>query len=216
MFLLYCFKITSLGTPSLLSGSGWVWIFMGEFVFFSSNHAQTLEHTDEQTEVCVVLTGWWSGAPVRGLHPEGESQVLPGCRGAGQSPVLPGAHIWGKGRQSNLHCGNGLIPFEPNNRTRDSGVGSLCSGPWSKCLFAFCSYIIRYSAVLRKVSWKRRCVHPAENAMETRQPYDSSVFRSCKDSAKCAFEAEQTSTEFSRWAFLECSGTDDNSLRWHP
>lgn len=54
-----------------------------------------------QTEVCFVLTGWWSGTPVRGLHPEGESQVLPGCRGAGQSAVLPGAHIWGKGKHSN-------------------------------------------------------------------------------------------------------------------
>ncbi len=62
--------------------------------------ASTLACTDAQTEVRFVLTGWWSGAPVRGLHPEGESQVLPGCWGAGQSAVLPGAHIWGKGRHS--------------------------------------------------------------------------------------------------------------------
>lgn len=56
--------------------------------------------TDAKTEVCIVLTGWWSGAPVRGLHPEGESQVLPGCRGSGEPAVLPGAHIWGKGRHA--------------------------------------------------------------------------------------------------------------------
>lgn len=68
-------------------------------------HSQRLcLHARTQTEVCFVLTGWWSGAPVCGLHPEGESQVLLGCRGARQSTVLPGAHIWGKGRQHWLYC----------------------------------------------------------------------------------------------------------------
>lgn len=68
-----------------------------------AERARTLP-TCVQTEVCFVPTGWWSGAPVCGLYPEGESQVLPGCRGAGQPPVLPGAHVWGKGRQNNLEC----------------------------------------------------------------------------------------------------------------
>lgn len=169
---------------------GWIWVLFG--------FQQYTKHSHTQTEVCFVLTGWWSGAPVRGLHPEGEPQVLPGCRGAGQSPVLPGAHIWGKGRHSNSTV---LTLFEPNTKkTRDSGVGCLCSAPWSKSLFFFCSYIITYSAVLRKGTGRKDAL------TQPRTPWKPGIhmIHLClgPDSAQRVIKAEQTSTEFSWWAFL--------------
>lgn len=94
--------------------------------------ASTLACTDAQTEVRFVLTGWWSGAPVRGLHPEGESQVLPGCWGAGQSAVLPGAHIGGKGRHSDSTVWK---TFSGNTEVHVIGVGCLCSAPWSQSTY---------------------------------------------------------------------------------
>lgn len=93
-----------------INAQGWACVWMNwvsprmTHIHMHTHWQRLCLHVQTQTEVFFVLTGWWSGAPVCGLHPEGESQVLLGCRGARQSTVLPRAHIWGKGRQHWLYC----------------------------------------------------------------------------------------------------------------
>lgn len=196
----------------------------------------TLPRTDTQTEVCFVLTGWWSGAPVRGLHPEGKSQVLPGSWGAGQPPVLPGTHIWGKGR----HRDSTVARLHPLWSERDAchcrGMSQLRLLDQNVCFL--CSYIINYtvcshvdtnifsgfeaSELDEKMHSPRREIHG--NLCPAMIQW--SQVETHRKAAQHAIKAEQTSASFSWWAFLprvrgrHCiyvgPSSDDNSLKLRP
>lgn len=91
---------------------------------------------------------------------------------------------------------------------------SLLSSLIKKFVFLLQLYNYIFSS-FKERNWKKRCAHPAENSMETGHPYDSFVFRSRFSSA-----CYQSWTNI-HWILLmsfscEGSGTDDNSLRWHP
>ena len=192
-------------------------------------HTHTLTHTLRQ--VCFVLTGWWSGAPVRGLHPEGESQVLPGCWRAGQSPVLPGAHIWGEGRRRSPTA---WCPLMATARWND--VGCLAQ-PLYPNVQVFLIAVVSLTAFSSRC-WSRRlfkgnCAGWKDALMRTRAPWKPGVHlihvcsgpakiqrsqpETCRKAAQRVIRAARTSAAFSRWApFLRGSGTSERRCcqRW--